>query len=60
VPCRPAFLTLPRGRWTLTVGPGLPGDEEAAVTEFGRFLSEVAARSPLDLDGVVYRSLAKG
>ena len=25
-------LTLPRGRWTLTLGPVLPADEDAALT----------------------------
>ena len=59
VPCRPAFLTLPRGRWTLTIGGALPADEEDAVAAFARSLAEVAARSPLDLDGPVYRRLAR-
>lgn len=60
VACRPAFLTLPGGRWTLTIGRALPADEEQAVAAFGRSLSAVAARSPLDLDGPVYLRLAKG
>jgi len=54
VPCRPAFLTLPRGRWTLTLGAVLPADEAAAIDAFARCLAEAAARSPLDLDGPVY------
>jgi hypothetical protein len=59
VPCRPAFLTLPRGRWTLTLGEALPNDETRALGAFARCLREVAARSPLDLDGPVYRALAR-
>jgi hypothetical protein len=59
VPCRPAFLTLPRGRWTLTLGTELPAGEEAAIAAFARCLAETAARSPLDLDGVVYLGLAR-
>jgi len=54
VPCRPAFLTLPNGRWTLTLGAVLPPDEAAAIETFARCLAETAARSPLDLDGPVY------
>jgi hypothetical protein len=56
VRCRPAFLTLPRGRWTLTLGAVLPPDEAAAIDAFARCLAETAARSPLDLDGPVYLS----
>jgi hypothetical protein len=59
VPCRPAFLTLPRGRWTLTLGDPLPGGEEGALEAFASSLAAVAARSPLDLDGPVYRVLAR-
>ena len=59
VPCRPAFLTLPRGRWTLTLGPVLPEDEEGAVAGFARALAKAASLSPLDLDGVVYLRLAR-
>lgn len=54
VPCRAAFLTLPGGRWTLTLGPPLPRDEAAACAAFALDLAAVASRSPLDLDGVVY------
>jgi hypothetical protein len=54
VPCRAAFLTLPGGRWTLTLGPPLPREESAACAAFAAALSAVASRSPLDLDGVVY------
>jgi lauroyl/myristoyl acyltransferase len=60
VPCRPAFLTLPRGRWTLTLGDPLPDDANAAIEAYARVLRETARRSPLDLDGVVYRNLAGG
>jgi hypothetical protein len=59
VPCRPAFLTLPRGRWTVTLGHPLPTDEDAALEAYARSLAEVAERSPLDIDGVVYGSLAR-
>jgi len=59
VPCRPAFLTLPRGRWTLTLGDPLPRDEEGALAAFARCFAETARRSPLDLDGVVYRGLVE-
>jgi hypothetical protein len=59
VPCRPAFLTLPRGRWTLTLGGVLPKEEAAAIETFARSLAEVAARSPLDLDGPVYLGRAR-
>lgn len=60
VACRPAFLTLPGGRWTLTLGDPLPVDEDAALEAYSRCLEKVARRSPLDLDGVVYLSLARG
>jgi hypothetical protein len=59
VACRPAFLTLPGGRWTLSLGPELPGDEDAALEIYARCLAETAGRSPLDIDGVVYLSLAR-
>jgi hypothetical protein len=58
VACRPAFLTLPGGRWALTLGPLLPGEEGAAMRAWARTLSAVASRSPTDLDGLVYLSLA--
>jgi lauroyl/myristoyl acyltransferase len=58
VPCRPAFLTLPFGRWTLTLGDVLPADEAAAMEAYARCLGRVAARSPLDLDGAVYLRLS--
>lgn len=60
VPCRAAFLTLPRGRLTLTLGAELPGREKDAIEAFARCLATTAARSPLDLDGVVYLRLATG
>jgi hypothetical protein len=59
VPCRPAFLTLPRGRWTLTLGSPLPADEDRALASFGELLGRVAAEAPWDLDGMVYRTLAR-
>lgn len=59
VPCRPAFLTLPKGGWTLSVGLPLPDGEAQALEAFARAFARVAARAPLDLDGVVYRSLAR-
>ncbi|HWZ86782.1 MAG TPA: hypothetical protein VN032_11305 [Thermoanaerobaculia bacterium] len=59
VPCRPAFLTLPAGRWTLTLGDPLPAGEAAALEAYAHCLTEVARRSPLDLDGTVYLNLAR-
>ncbi len=59
VDCRPAFATLPGGSWTLTLGPPLPPDERAAAEAFARLVAEVAARAPLDLDGVVYADIAE-
>lgn len=59
VPCRPAFLTLAKGRWTLTLGPVLPRDEAAALPLYARLFAQAARRSPLDLDGVVYSRLAR-
>ena len=60
VACRPAFATMPGGVWTLTLGPRLSGAPEACAAAFGRFFARVAADSPLDLDGVVYASRARG
>lgn len=60
VACRPAFLTLPKEGWTLTVGERLPADERSAVAGFARLFAEVAARAPLDLDGLVYWNLTRG
>jgi hypothetical protein len=59
VPCRAAFLTLPREGWTLTLSPPLPAGEAAAIQAFARTFERVALRAPLDLDAVVYRSLAR-
>jgi hypothetical protein len=59
VPCRPAFLTLPRGRWTLTLGDPVPDDEAEALAAFARILRRVAEASPTELDGVVYRAAAR-
>jgi hypothetical protein len=58
VPCRAAFLTLPREGWTLTLSPPLPAAESAALDAFARAFERAAMRAPLDLDAVVYRSLA--
>jgi hypothetical protein len=59
VPCRPAFATLPGARWTLTLGPVVPPEEGAACEAFARLFAEVASRSPVDLDGVVYGNRAR-
>ena len=59
VPCRAAFLTLPDTGWTLTVGEPLPSDPSLAVEAFARVFARVAAAAPLDLDGLVYLSLAR-
>jgi hypothetical protein len=59
VPFRAAFLTLPREGWTLTLSPPLAGSEAAAMQAFARAFERVALRAPLDLDAVVYRSLAR-
>jgi hypothetical protein len=58
--CRPAFLTLPGGRWTLTLGERLPEDEDEAVRAFAAVYRRVASAAPADLDGVVYLHLARG
>jgi lauroyl/myristoyl acyltransferase len=58
VPCRAAFATLARGRWTLTVSRALAARESEACAEFARILARVASESPFDLDGVVYAHLA--
>ena len=58
--CRPAFLTFPGGRWTLTLGEALPRDEDEAVRAFAVVYRRVAAAAPVDLDGVVYLNLARG
>ncbi len=59
VPCRAAFATVAGDRWTLTLGPALPDDDGAAGEGFAQILAAVAARAPLDLDGVVYAHIAK-
>src|SRR5262249_62264763 len=58
VDCRAGFLTLPDEGWTLTVSAPLPKGAAEALEAFARLFAEVAARAPLDLDGVVYRSIA--
>jgi hypothetical protein len=59
VPCRAAFLTLRREGWTLTLSAPLADAEPAAVAAFAGAFARVARRAPLDLDAVVYRSLAR-
>ena len=59
VACRPAFLTLPEGRWTLTLGDRLPRDEDEAAREFAGVYRRVASAAPVDLDAVVYLNLAR-
>ncbi|HEY4231183.1 MAG TPA: hypothetical protein VGO79_13520 [Thermoanaerobaculia bacterium] len=57
VPCLPVFLTLPRRRWTLTLGRPLPAnerDELHARDAFARAFESAAERAPWDLDGPVY------
>jgi hypothetical protein len=51
VPCRPAFLTAPRGRLTVTLGEPLPSSPEAALGEFGRVFARVAAAARFEIDG---------
>lgn len=58
--CRPAFLTLPGGRWMLTLGRPLPDDEDGALRAFAAVYRRVASAAPADLDGLVYRNLARG
>lgn len=60
VGCRAAFLTLPDSGWTLTLGEPLPSDPTRAVADFARVFRKVAAAAPLDLDGLVYLSFARG
>ncbi|HEY7113508.1 MAG TPA: hypothetical protein VIA45_11300 [Thermoanaerobaculia bacterium] len=50
VPCRAIFLTAPRGRLTVMIGPVLPADERAALGKFARALERVLDRSPFDID----------
>jgi hypothetical protein len=59
VPCRAAFLTLPREDWTLTLSPPLAGAEAAALRDLSRALERVTMRAPLDLDPTVYLALAR-
>jgi hypothetical protein len=58
--CRPAFLTLPGGRWTLTLGDRLPRDEDKALKTFAEVYRRVAGAAAVDLDGLVYLNLARG
>jgi len=50
VPCRAIFLTAPRGRLTVAIGPVLPADERAAVAKFARALERVLDRAPYEID----------
>lgn len=55
VACRPAFLTVPRGRLTVTLGPPLRGESvEADVRLFGETLAHIAARVPGEIDGSIF------
>jgi hypothetical protein len=54
VPCVPVFLTVPRRRWTLTLGEPLPANERPAHEAFSRAFERAAERAPWDLDGPVY------
>jgi hypothetical protein len=59
VRCRAAFLTLPPEGWTLTISPPLPAGDDEGLDAFARVFAAVASRAPLDLDGMVYRSIAE-
>jgi hypothetical protein len=50
VPCRAVFLTAPAGRLTITIGPVLPREEEAALPAFARQFESAADESPFDID----------
>lgn len=50
VPCRPAFLTAPDGRLTVTLDDALPPSQERALEEFGRTFARVAAAAPFEID----------
>ncbi len=54
VACRPAFLTAPRGRLTITIGPALPAEEAEALSGFGRALENAAQETPFEIDGVTW------
>lgn len=54
VPCVPAFLTMRGRRWSLSLEEPLPADEREAHARFASAFAGVAARAPVDLDGVVY------
>jgi hypothetical protein len=56
-PIRPIFLTIPRGRLTVTVGDPLPGDIDAAGARLGLLADAVARDSPADFDGYTHRFL---
>jgi hypothetical protein len=54
VRCQPLFLTSPRGRLTITIGPALPGSEEDAVAAFAQSLAGIAEETPLEIDGYTW------
>jgi len=56
VPCRAIFLTAPRGRLTIWIGPALPPDEDAALAAFARALERAVDRCPHDIDAATWWS----
>ncbi len=54
VPCRAVFLTAPAARLTVTIGPVLPSDAEAALAAFARLLERTADASPFDVDALTW------
>jgi hypothetical protein len=54
VPCRAIFLTAPRGRLTISIGPPLPREEGAALAKFARALERAVDRSPYDIDAATW------
>lgn len=58
VPARPIFISAPEARLTITSGPALPPDDDAAVARFAEVLGRAAGRSPADFDGYTHRFLS--
>jgi hypothetical protein len=56
VPCRAIFLTAPRGRLTISIGPVLPREERAALAKFARALERAVNRCPYDIDAPTWWS----
>jgi hypothetical protein len=54
VPCRPLFLTAPRGRLTVTAAAPVREDDPGAIEDFARAFDRVARESPHELDGVTH------